>query len=114
MKKLRQFLKFDLRAFLEGKTLVTNGTAPWKNEKGEVVGTRVETVILVDNTDYGTPDISNKYEKIVVKIPKAGLEVLDGVQVALVNGTGTVYGDYSQNLSVKADDIRIVNQGGGK
>ena len=112
MKKLRQFLKFDLRAFLSGKTLVTNGTAPWKNEKGEVVGTRVETVILVDNTDYGAQDISNKYEKIVVKIPKAGLEVPDGVQVELVNGTGTVYGDYSQNLSVKADDIRVINQGG--
>lgn len=66
-----------------GELLIINQlqTAPWKNEKGEVVGTRVETVILVDNTDYGTPDISNKYEKIVVKIPKPGLEVPDGVRV---------------------------------
>lgn len=112
MKKLRQFLKFDLRAFLEGKTLITNGTADWKNEKGEVVGTRVETVILVDNTDYGAPDVSNKYSKIVVKIPKVGFKVPDGVQVELVNGVGTVYGDFSQNLSVKANDVRIVNQGG--
>lgn len=112
MKKLRQFLKFDLRAFLAGKTLITNGTSPWKNEKGEVVGTRVETVILVDNTDYGVPDVSNRYGKIIVKIPKIGFEVPDGVQVELVNGIGTVYGEYSQNLSVKADDVRVINQGG--
>ena len=90
MKKLRQFLKFDLRAFLEGKSLVINGTSPWKNEKGEVVGTRVETVILIDNTDYGTPDVSNRYEKVVVKVPKVGFVVPNGAQVELVNATGTV------------------------
>lgn len=112
MKKLRQFLKFDLRRFLEGKTLVAIAATAWKGEKGEILGSRVETVILADNTDYGTPGITNQYEKLVVKIPKADFVVPNGAQVELVNGTATVYGDYSQNLSVKADDIRVVNQGG--
>lgn len=57
---------------------------------------------------WGVPDVSNRYGKIIVKIPKVGFN--DGVRVELINGTRTVYGDYSQNLSVKADDIRVVNQ----
>ena len=115
MKKLRQFLKFDLRAFLAGKTLIAIAATPWKGEKGEILGSRVETVIIKDSTDYGVPGVTNIYEKIIVKIPKADFTVPSGAQVELVNGTGTVYGDYSQNLSVKADDIRVVNQtNGGK
>ena len=90
MKKLRQFLQFDLRRFLEGKTLVAIAATPWKGEKGEILGGRVETAIIKDSTDYGVPGVTNIYEKIIVKIPKADFMVPSGAQVELVNGTGSL------------------------
>lgn len=111
MKKLRQYFGFDLRGFLAAKTLVALSSSPWKGEKGEILGSRVETVIVKDETDYGTPGVTNLYKKIIVKIPKTDFAVPSGAQVEIVNGVGSVYGDYSQNLSVKADDVKVI---GGK
>lgn len=114
MKKLNMFTRFDFDAFASGKRFLLIGQKPWADfNSGEVLGTKFELVITQDKTDYGTqPDgerISNLYEKFVVKVPK-NLNMPTNVEVAIINPTANVYGDYRNNLSVVADGIKVVTK----
>ena len=59
----------------------------------------------------GTGEYSNLFEKFTVKVFK-DINVPVGATVELVNPVGTVYGEFRNQLSVRADDVRIV--GGGQ
>ena len=51
------FLYFDIISFLADKELLTVGIQEWKDyESQKVLGTKVEVVIISDETDYGNPD----------------------------------------------------------
>ena len=115
MKKLNVFVKFDWRAFSSGKIFTATGTSPWKDQQGNVIGTRIETAITRDNTDYGDTTVSNLYEKVTIKVPTPGVIIPIGAIVEPVSATATVYGEYRNLLSVKAAEIKVVGQpGGGK
>ena len=84
----------------------------------QVTGTKVTTVIIEDNTPYKPKadgsTISNLYEKIVVKVPgKMGLTIPVGSVVELINPVGTVYGEYRNQLSITADDIKVIGAAKG-
>lgn len=108
MKKLTQFLYFDVDSFFQNKDLVAIGMGEWRDYKSkEVLGTKVELAIVKDDTDYGETDgevISNVYEKFFVKIPR-NIKVPMNTLVTLVNAEATVWGDYNNNLSVIAENI---------
>lgn len=107
MKGLSKFQKFDTDGFLAGKTLVCVASSEWKDYKsGEHMGTKIETVIMRDTTDYGKPDVTNRYEKLSVKVRKDAIVPEDAI-VTLVNPTGVVYGEYRNMLSITADDVQI-------
>lgn len=119
MKGLAQFSRFDLDDFLADKDLAVTGLGPWKDyNSGTVLGTKVELVITRDETTYKPgkdgAQISNLFEKLTVKVPK-DVNIPIGSLVEVINGTATVYGDYRNQLSIKAEDVKAVSQtGGGK
>lgn len=112
LKGLREFCGFDFDRFIQGKQFTVTGISPWKDySTGDVVGSKVETAITVDKTHYkpgknGNP-ISNLYEKLVFKIGK-NVNLPIGAVVIPVGAVASVYGDFSNQLSVRVTDIKVV------
>lgn len=117
MKGLSLYLSFRWSEFIKGKTLKAVSCGPWVDFDTKVnMGTKVEVVIVEDDTVYPTKEgkvISNLYERMQIKVPK-DITVPGGAVVEPVGVQAKVYGDYHNKLSVKAEDVRVVNQGGGK
>ena len=114
MKKLNMFLYFDFEAFMKGKQLMCTGARPWTDhDTGEILGTRVETAIVKDRTDYGESkngeQVSKLFEKIVFKVPRQ-IEVPMNVEVVPVNVEAKVYGDFHDKISATAEDIQVVTK----
>lgn len=114
MKKLSIFTYFDFDGFMKGKQLMCTGIRPWTDHNtGDILGTRVETVIVKDRTNYGDQkngeQISNLFEKIVFKVPKQ-IEVPVNVEVMPINVEAKVYGDYHDKISAIAEDIQVVTK----
>lgn len=110
MKGLNQFRRFNFPGFVDGKDLTVTSLKPWKEyESGKVLGTAVTVAITRDETPYksgkdGTR-VSNLFEKFTIKVPAASVSVKIGDMVTAINPVATVYGQYSNELSVKADDV---------
>lgn len=114
MKKLSQFMHFDIDRFLEDKAIQVTEVKPWEDfdHKGKVLGTVIEVVILEDKTVYDCKDgetVSNRFEKFKIKVPQRSVSVAVGDFVAPVNATATVYGEHRNQLSVKADNIIVID-----
>ena len=112
MKYLGQFVKFASDDFFNGKEIKVLGTAPWVDYNTKVVeGTVVEAVIYQDKTKYTFKDgdtRTNQFEKISIKINKGNVTVPTGVSIELVNPICSIYGEFRNQLSVKADDVRVL------
>lgn len=109
MKHLKDFNTFDSNAFFKDKLLVTRECRDWQDEtKGIHQGTIVTVAIDKDNTVYQIKDgeefIDNEYEKITVKVKK-DVKFAKNTPVILVNAVAKIWGDYSEKLSVTADDM---------
>ena len=114
MKKLSQFLSFNITEFLKDKQLVCNGIQPWKDhDTGKLLGSKVEAIIFEDKTDYGPSKdgsiINNRFEKLFIKVPHA-VNIPVNTVIALVNPVGTVWGDYHDKLSIVAEDVRVLSK----
>ena len=111
MKKLNTFVRFACEEFLNGKTLQVVSIKPWMDyETKKVLGTALESAIVEDHTDYHLKpgeQATNLYEKINIKVAKAGIQIPIGSKIELVNPTGTVYGDFRNQLSIRCDDVRV-------
>ncbi len=118
-KNLKQFSHFDFLGFIKDKELTVVSCQPWKDfDTKAVLGTRVETVITKDGTQYPSKDgatVTNLYEKLTIKVPKA-LSLAPGTVVTIIDGEATIYGEYRNQISVKAADVVAVqsHQGGSK
>lgn len=114
LKRLALFQYFDIESFLEKKKLMTVGVQEWKDyETQNILGTKVEVVIVADETDYGNADgnvVNNLYEKLSVKIPAKLSNVPMKAIIKLHNPTATIYGEYRNALSITADNIEIVGK----
>ena len=109
MKGLKQFLEFDLDAFLKDKEITFISSKPYYNyvdgqASDEVAGMKLECVITKDNTVYN----NNEYEKITIKVPRADKINLKRGTRLKVEGVGKVWGEYSQNLTVEATNIMVL------
>ena len=113
LKKLNQFLRFDYEEFSKGKVYQTIGTSEWKDYETKAhMGVKVEALIAKDNTPYKQKEgehVTNAFEKITFKIRKAA-SIPVGSWVMPVNAVAVVYGDYRNQLSVTADDIRTIQK----
>ncbi len=115
MKKLNMFLQFDWDGFAKDKSFQVTDLKPLRDREHNetILGTVVELVILKDETDYQAKPgevVSNLYEKFRVKVPQISIDVRVGDFVELVNPVATVFGDYRNQLSVKADDILVLDE----
>ncbi len=112
MKYLKQFVKFASADFFNGKEIKVLGTAPWVDYNTKALeGTVIEAVIYQDKTKYSFKDgdtRTNQFEKITIKIKKENVVVPAGASIEIVNPVCTIYGDYGNQLSIKADDVRVL------
>ena len=114
LKNLRQFERFDCVAFFAGKKLMVVSCLPLKDyDTGMHLGTKAELAITEDNTVYKPNKdgivSKNLFEKLTVKVSK-DIALPEGAIVELVNPVGTVYGDYRNQLSIRADDVKVIQQ----
>ena len=114
LKNLNQFAPFQAEKFLEGKLLmVTNCSEARDYETKAVTGSKIELAIVKDETIYEKNAngelLNNLFEKISVKIPNTDVKIPQNTYISLVNPSGTIYGQYRNQLSLKADDYKILN-----
>ncbi len=113
MKYLTQFLKFGWDPFAKDKHFLVTGCKPWLDYVTKAkCGTKVETIITSDKTQYQQKDgamLSNLYEKVTFKCKK-DVNIPLNAYVVPVNAVAKVYGDYHNQLSVTCDDIKILQQ----
>ena len=120
-KRLRDYLEFRLKEFMQDKVLRVTDQKQWfkDKEKTVVLGDSIEFAVVKDNTPHITKEGEqirnvNLYEKFTVKVPTGHTPVKIGDFIEIVDGKATVYGDYQNNLSIKAKDVRVINPQGGK
>ena len=115
MKKLREFNRFDCKAFFKDKDVRVMSHEDWKEydadgKNPKVVGTKYKTVIATDRTEYTGEDVAtdlNAGEQVVVKVAKPPKEYKKFSKITFVNPTAAVYGTFMSELSVKADNVEI-------
>ena len=112
LKFLNQFQKFDLDAFLKDKTIIVNGISQWKEfGSDKVAGTKIEVVIMKDGTKYVQKENAqqtNRFATFDIKVRKEIDVPINSQIISLVNPTAAIYGDYRNQLSVKCEDIKIL------
>lgn len=111
LKKLHKFMIFDWNAFSKDKTLKVIGSIPWIDyHTKEEVGTRIEIVIVKDETDYQA-NVSNEFEKLSIKVQERNVSYPHGAIIRVENAKCCIYGDYRNQLSINANlaDIHVVN-----
>lgn len=113
MRGLKQFLEFDLDGFLKDKEITFISSKPYYDyvngqPSDKVAGTKLECVITKDNTVYNNEEITNEYEKIAIKVPRIEKINLKRGSRLKIEGLGKVWGDYSQNLTIEATDIKVL------
>lgn len=113
MKKLTQFQNFDFDRFIDGKTLVVKDVKEWyEYQDGQItntqLGTRVELLIIRDDTEYANPEDSNSNfgETFSVKVEnKFDLPLKFQDEVHIQGAVASVYGQYQNQLSVTAKNV---------
>ena len=112
MKHLNEFIKFDWDKFVEKKGFLVTGISELQDfESKKHLGTKIEVVIIEDGTNYKQKEgecVTNRFEKILFKIYK-DVNVPLNSQVLPVNVSASIYGDYRNQLSVKAEDIKVID-----
>jgi len=124
LKKLRDFVKFDEKDFFKNKKLGFMSCEIWKertvqDDPNSAVekGTKVTVVIKEDDTSYNLRNadpISNKGETFVVKVPNKKVEDFKDFNMFVTDvrlesvEKASVYGEFSNNLSIVADVVKAV------
>jgi hypothetical protein len=113
MKHLNQFQKFDWEAFAKDKRFIVVGISEWKDfDSKAVLGSKVDCVIIEDNTSYKQKDgeyATNLFEKLSFKVPTKVSIPMDSI-VKPVGAVATIYGDHRNMLSIKCSDIQVLNK----
>lgn len=113
LKKLSSLLNFDNREFFENKTFLLFGIEDWQEFKTKkVLGAKYKVVIFEDNTNYGGDmSVSNAGESLTVKVEGVKAVAYDGRarKVRLINPQATIYGEFRNELSVKADAVEFID-----
>ncbi len=114
MKKLSKYVTFNWEGFANQKAFLVTGVRPWTDhETGALCGTKIDVVIIKDDTDYGASKegekVTNLFEKLTIKVPSK-ISVPISSQIEVINATAVVYGNYHDQLSVTAESIKVVSK----
>ncbi len=113
LKSLSQFNKFDLHEFLQDKRLFFVKAVQWtktdkKIDQTDVLGSKVITQILEDNTQYLKSDMDNFGEQITIKVRNIAPSAFDKwtpleteVFVCDVEHA-SIFGEYRNQLNIIA------------
>ena len=106
MKKLRLFAPFDAKLFFSNIELQFTKVEPIR-ENDKTVGFRYNLLICDDRHNYGEESSLNIGEVIKVKIEdvNSNTNFTFGQKVELINPRASIYGEYQNQLSVKADNV---------
>jgi hypothetical protein len=114
LKGLRSFQNFDATGFLADKKLLLMSAEPWKDyQSGSILGAKVKTIIWIDSTKYNKPDITNEGSELEIKVPNTSPNQFESIKrkfVQLDNPVGVIYGQYQNQLSLKADSIDVIDE----
>lgn len=118
LKGLRDFVKFDAKGFLAGKQLLLMQESELKDfDSGKVIGAKLMVTIWTDDTQYKKDETSNEGSELDVKILGLTAEKVDRNNrgfIKLKNPSGVVFGDFQNQLSLKADGFDFVKERGGE
>lgn len=106
MKKLKLFAPFDAKLFFSNIELQFTKVEPIRvNDK--TVGFKYNLLICDDQHNYGEESSLNIGEVIKVKIEdvNSNTNFTFGQKVELINPRASIYGEYQNQLSVKADNV---------
>lgn len=115
LQKLHIFEHFDIDGFLKDKNIIVKGVRKWTDrETGKLLGSKVDTIIVADNTDYGISEneevISNLFETLTIKVPKIINKLPMKTEVRPINAKAKIYGDYHNQLSIVAENIEVIKK----
>ena len=106
---MSQFNVFDFEAFSSGKVFSVVSIGEYKDfNTKEHLGSKVEVVILEDNTEYDSADTrNNRFEKLVFKSSNdVNLKVDDIVKP--VQPIAKCFGEFHNQLSITCKDVVLV------
>lgn len=106
MKKLKLFAPFNAELFFSNIELQFTKVEPIRvNDK--TVGFKYNLLICDDQHNYGEESSLNIGEVIKVKIEdvNSNTNFTFGQKVELINPRASIYGEYQNQLSVKADNV---------
>jgi hypothetical protein len=108
MKKLKQFAPFNAQLFFSKIELQFTKVEPIR-ENDKTVGFKYNLLICDDQHNYGEESSLNIGEVIKVKIEdvNSNTNFTFGQKVELINPRASIYGEYQNQLSVKADDVIV-------
>ena len=108
MKKLKQFSPFNAQLFFSKIELQFTKVEPIR-ENDKTVGFKYNLLICDDQHNYGEESSLNIGEVIKVKIEdvNSNTNFTFGQKVELINPRASIYGEYQNQLSVKADDVIV-------
>lgn len=96
MKYLNNFLSFNWNEFAEGKSFMVIGISDYQDFDSKAhIGSKVDCVIVTDNTKYKRKDgdnATNRFEKISFKVSK-DVNIPIESRVIPVNAVATIYGE---------------------
>ena len=109
MKKLRLFAPFDAQLFFSKIELQFTKVEPIR-ENDKTVGFKYNLLICDDQHNYGEESSLNIGEVIKVKIEdvNSNTNFTFGQKVELINPRASIYGEYQNQLSVKADNVVLI------
>lgn len=115
MKMLGKFQFFDTDSFFEGISAMGMKCEELLDyESKEKKGIKVTATIWLDRHDYGNASVSNVGEQLVIKVLDTKAELLDFTTprfIDVINPTGKIYGEFSNQLSLVADQVIIKEDG---
>jgi len=108
MKKLKLFAPFNAELFFSNIDLQFVKLEEVYTD-GIKSGVKYHLLIIADNNNYGDDSSLNMGELIKVKVEnnKCNTNLTLGTIVELVCPRASIYGDYQNQLSVKADDVLV-------
>lgn len=113
MTGLTYFNKFDVDSFLKDKKIMIMNAKEYLNYETKVLeGYTYVCIIDTDNTEYANKARNlNEGEQFNVKVKGTKRPFKKYQFVKLVNPKATIYGEFRNFLSVKADDIKFMERG---
>jgi len=117
LKKIAMFNVFNAKEFFLKKKLLFTGHDVLFDENKNEIGLKYKILIVEDETNYGKDKNNgedliglNEGELLVVKVHgnTNSVDIKRLAHVKLVNPIAKIYGEYSNNLSLVADNVITV------